>query len=121
MPTFAARARATRRRAATSAPSQQGLLIGGRRACAAARNCYDAAARRPLQAIVRRVDGAEHPHEAGKLMLDSTKAHARLGWRPRLSLDDTIRLAVAARPPKDVAALARPSAGHWVRAMSPAG
>jgi len=39
-----------------------------------------------------RVDDAEHPHEAGKLMLDSAKAHARLGWRPRLSLDDTIRL-----------------------------
>ncbi|MBK7659397.1 MAG: CDP-glucose 4,6-dehydratase [Betaproteobacteria bacterium] len=42
-----------------------------------------------------RQDGADHPHEAGKLMLDSTKAMARLGWRPRLSLDDSLRLTAA--------------------------
>jgi len=28
-----------------------------------------------------------HPHEAHFLMVDSTKARARLGWRPRLGLD----------------------------------
>ena len=39
-----------------------------------------------------RVDGAEHPHEAAKLMLDSTKAMQRLGWKPRLALDDALRL-----------------------------
>ena len=67
----------------------------------------DAGGDQPVQAVVERfaacwpdrlrwrVDGAGHPHEAGKLMLDSTKAHARLGWRARLSLDDTIRLTAA--------------------------
>jgi CDP-glucose 4,6-dehydratase len=39
-----------------------------------------------------RLDTAEHPHEAAKLMLDSAKAHARLGWKPRLALDDALRL-----------------------------
>ena len=39
-----------------------------------------------------RLDTASHPHEAGKLMLDSTKAKSRLGWRPRLGLDDSLRL-----------------------------
>ena len=38
------------------------------------------------------VDATPHPHEAGKLMLDSTKAHQRLGWAPRLALDDALRL-----------------------------
>ena len=32
------------------------------------------------------------PHEAGLLRLDSTKARLRLGWRPRLSIDDALRL-----------------------------
>ena len=39
-----------------------------------------------------RLDTAEHPHEAGKLMLDSAKAHARLAWKPRLALDDALAL-----------------------------
>jgi CDP-glucose 4,6-dehydratase len=39
-----------------------------------------------------RIDAAEHPHEAHKLMLDSAKAHERLGWRPKLSLDESLRL-----------------------------
>ncbi len=38
------------------------------------------------------VDGAAQPHEAGRLMLDSTKARSRLGWKPRLPLDDALRL-----------------------------
>ncbi len=33
------------------------------------------------------VDPGPHPHEAHLLKLDSSKAHHRLGWRPRLSLD----------------------------------
>lgn len=32
------------------------------------------------------------PHEAGLLRLDSTKARLRLGWRPRLTIDDALRL-----------------------------
>ena len=39
-----------------------------------------------------RLDPASHPQEAGKLMLDSSKARERLDWRPRLSLDDGLRL-----------------------------
>jgi len=31
-------------------------------------------------------DGGAHPHEANYLKLDSSKARARLGWRPRWSL-----------------------------------
>lgn len=34
------------------------------------------------------------PHEAGLLMLDSTLARERLGWRPLLSAQDAIRLTV---------------------------
>lgn len=36
-------------------------------------------------------DPGPHPHEAGLLRLDSGKARARLGWRPRLPLRDAIR------------------------------
>ncbi len=32
-------------------------------------------------------DQGNHPHEAGLLTLDSSKAIARLGWRPQLSLE----------------------------------
>jgi CDP-glucose 4,6-dehydratase len=39
-----------------------------------------------------RADPAPHPHEAGKLMLDSTRARDELGWRPRLSFAESIRL-----------------------------
>lgn len=42
-----------------------------------------------------RFDAAAHPHEAGKLMLDSAKARRRLGWKPRLGLDDALRLTAA--------------------------
>ncbi|MDB5921831.1 MAG: wcaG1 [Betaproteobacteria bacterium] len=33
------------------------------------------------------VDSGEHPHEAGYLKLDCSKARARLGWTPRLDLE----------------------------------
>lgn len=36
------------------------------------------------------VEGSAHPHEAHYLRLDSTKARARLGWRPRWSLDQAL-------------------------------
>ena len=32
----------------------------------------------------------EHPHEANYLKLDSSKAHARLGWACRLDIDETL-------------------------------
>jgi CDP-glucose 4,6-dehydratase len=35
-------------------------------------------------------DQAPHPHEAGLLTLDSTKARSRLGWRPRWTLEDAL-------------------------------
>lgn len=35
-------------------------------------------------------DTAAHPHEAGVLRLDSSKAMSELGWAPLLSLDETI-------------------------------
>lgn len=35
-------------------------------------------------------DGLVRPHEAQHLKLDCSKARSRLGWAPRLSLDDTI-------------------------------
>jgi CDP-glucose 4,6-dehydratase len=31
-----------------------------------------------------------HPHEAGRLVLDAGKARARLGWRPRLGLEEAL-------------------------------
>jgi CDP-glucose 4,6-dehydratase len=36
-------------------------------------------------------EGHQGPHEAGLLRLDCEKAKAKLGWRPILSFDDTIR------------------------------
>lgn len=36
------------------------------------------------------VDGGVHPHEATYLKLDCSKAHARLGWQPRWSLESAI-------------------------------
>jgi CDP-glucose 4,6-dehydratase len=36
----------------------------------------------------------EHPHEAGLLQVDASKARARLRWRPRLDLDAALRWTV---------------------------
>lgn len=36
--------------------------------------------------------GGNNPHEANFLKLDSSKAHFKLGWRPRLSFDDALKL-----------------------------
>lgn len=41
-----------------------------------------------------RHDSQIHPHEAGYLKLDCTKAHALLGWRPTLNLDEALKLTV---------------------------
>jgi CDP-glucose 4,6-dehydratase len=57
---------------------------------------------RPVGWIVQRIaaqwpqelrwvqDDGPHPHEANYLKLDSSKARARLGWRPRLQLGETL-------------------------------
>ncbi|MEM7099863.1 MAG: CDP-glucose 4,6-dehydratase [Pseudomonadota bacterium] len=36
------------------------------------------------------VDGADHPHEATYLKLDSSKAKSQLGWRSKLTLDQAL-------------------------------
>jgi len=36
------------------------------------------------------VDDGEHPHEANYLKLDCSKAHAKLGWWPKWSLEDAL-------------------------------
>jgi CDP-glucose 4,6-dehydratase len=38
-----------------------------------------------------RSQSGEHPHEAGFLKLDSSKARARLAWRPKLALQQAIQ------------------------------
>lgn len=42
-----------------------------------------------------KLDEREHPHEANYLKLDISKAKLRLGWRPRLRLEDTLQRVVA--------------------------
>jgi CDP-glucose 4,6-dehydratase len=42
----------------------------------------------------RKADSGQHPHEAALLTLDCTKAVDRLGWRPRIDLDQGLRLTV---------------------------
>jgi CDP-glucose 4,6-dehydratase len=61
---------------------------------------------RPVAWVVDRLsrlwgDGARwepdpdtHPHEAGLLRVDASKARARLGWTPRLSLEEGLRWTV---------------------------
>jgi len=62
---------------------------------------------RPVDWIVRRaselwaaelrwsLDRGPHPHEARYLKLDSSRARARLGWRPLLGLDTAMEATVA--------------------------
>jgi CDP-glucose 4,6-dehydratase len=40
------------------------------------------------------IDGEPAPHEAHLLMLDSAKAHAQLGWKPRWSLERALKAVV---------------------------
>ncbi len=56
----------------------------------------------PVSAVVRKltslwgpdatfsIDPGDHPHEAALLKLDCSKAHALLGWRPRLNVDSAL-------------------------------
>ena len=39
-------------------------------------------------------DSGTHPHEAGLLQVDASKARTRLGWTPRLSLEESLRWTV---------------------------
>ena len=67
----------------------------------------DEEAERPVRYLAERItnfwsDGAQWqavpqsdaPHEDRYLTLDAGKAHQKLGWRPRLKLDDALRLTV---------------------------
>jgi CDP-glucose 4,6-dehydratase len=38
------------------------------------------------------IDARAHPHEAARLLLDSNKAAAQLGWHPALPFEDALRL-----------------------------
>ncbi|WP_394791820.1 CDP-glucose 4,6-dehydratase [Rhodoferax sp.] len=40
-------------------------------------------------------EGGAHPHEAGQLRLDISRARAELGWQPRWSLDEALQHTVA--------------------------
>ncbi|WP_367848647.1 CDP-glucose 4,6-dehydratase [Rhodoferax sp. WC2427] len=40
-------------------------------------------------------EGGSHPHEAGQLRLDITRARAALGWQPRWSLEEALAHTVA--------------------------
>jgi len=42
-------------------------------------------------ARVRHAASAHHPHEAGSLRLDSTRARTELGWHPRWSLEQALQ------------------------------
>jgi CDP-glucose 4,6-dehydratase len=54
-------------------------------------------------------DPGTHPHEAGLLQVDASKARARLGWTPRLPLEESLRWTVdwyrRVRAGEDAAAL----------------
>lgn len=62
-------------------------------------------------------DGGEHPHEAGSLKLDCSKARELLGWRPRWGLDEALARTVEWtrrwRDGEDAAALCREQIGAY--------
>lgn len=41
-----------------------------------------------------RTDALDHPHEAGLLRLDSSKARMVLGWQPRLDIEQALKMVV---------------------------
>jgi len=70
------------------------------------------------------VDGAPQPHEAQSLKLDSSKARARLGWRPRWTVERTLEHTLdwhrAWRAGSDMGAFTRAQIGAYQQAISPA-
>lgn len=64
------------------------------------------------------IDAGEHPHEAHVLRLDSAKARTRLGWRPRLGLEQALAWTVewyrAHADGRDLAALTRAQIGRYM-------
>ncbi len=70
------------------------------------------------------LDGADHPHEAHYLYLDTAKAQAQLGYRPRWNLDDALASIVdwykAFAAGEDVAALTLGQIGTFEKAGRPA-
>lgn len=71
----------------------------------------------------RQAEGAQ-PHEASLLQLDSAKARARLGWAPRLALDDALDWTVAWyrawRDGSDLGAITRQQI-NWFQERAPTG
>lgn len=71
-------------------------------------------------ASVNMPDGSHHPHEAGLLRLDITKARAELGWRPRWSLDQALAATVdwhrAWRDGQDMAGFTRAQIHQYLKA-----
>lgn len=63
-------------------------------------------------------DTGDHPHESKFLRLDCSKAYARFGWRPRITLDDGLALAVewyrAAKGGADMRALSLKQLSQFV-------
>ncbi len=41
-----------------------------------------------------RLAAGDHPHEAGLLRLDTSKARSRLGWRPKLELSEALSMTI---------------------------
>jgi CDP-glucose 4,6-dehydratase len=72
-------------------------------------------------------ESGDHPHEAGLLRLDASRAREELNWRPRLSFDESIDWtadwyrAYAAGGDMRAATLAQTETylGQWVRLASP--
>lgn len=60
----------------------------------------------------------DHPHEAATLTLDSTAAIERLGWRPRLGLDEALRWSAdwyrAAAAGDDIVALSQDQINQYL-------
>jgi len=60
----------------------------------------------------------DHPHEAATLTLDSTAAIERLGWRPRLGLDEALRWSAdwyrAAASGNDIVALSQDQINQYL-------
>ncbi len=89
---------------------------------------------RPVEWLVKRfcaawgpdasyvIDGGSHPHEAGTLTLDCSKAKARLGWRPQgdlgRAMDSIVAWTKAYRDGKDLRGLCLSQIDEYSRSGS---